>query len=296
MKQKISSENATVREVGPAQGQGLASQGTLSIVEADPEKAQLLAQLGELRDLLEDAERRIERQKGERKQLNILLDKRDAQIQQLNRELGTLQATRPQGSAAPAATTAWHQTISAFFGMLASKGEQARARLVSNVDLKRADRAGESAETISQATFDRPPLIANFKEGAPKAVLIVILFGLDDEEIRKFLGPLRRDCAASNMMPLILTDNDSFELLREHRLIFEYLPPVEDRDRFDRRLNWDLYMQRRLAIIRRKWQPTRVIALGQLSTAMLRLWQQSPFEEFPLPASIGQKHAAISRY
>jgi hypothetical protein len=88
------------------------------------------------------------------------------------------------------------------------------------------------------------------------------------------------------MMPLLLTDNDAFELLREHDIIFEYLPPAEDRQQFDRHLSWNLYLQRRLAIIREKWQPARVIALGQVAADMLKLWQQSPFEEIPLPAAV----------
>ena len=96
------------------------------------------------------------------------------------------------------------------------------------------------------------------------------------------------------MMPLLLTDNDAFEVLRENSIIFEYLPPAEDRQHFDRGLSWDLYVQRRLAIIRKKWQPARVIALGQVAAETLSLWQQSPFEEIPLPAAVKDQSQATT--
>lgn len=46
-----------------------------------------------------------------------------------------------------------------------------------------------------------------------------------------------------------------------------------------RRFCTDLYRLRRLALIRRKWQPVGVVGFGPASGAWLREWRDSPFED-----------------
>ena len=49
-------------------------------------------------------------------------------------------------------------------------------------------------------------------------------------------------------------------------------------------LPWDVYRLRRLAILRRKYQPLRIIAFGAEAHALLAAWRASPFEaDFPGP-------------
>ncbi|NJO36290.1 MAG: hypothetical protein HC871_00175 [Rhizobiales bacterium] len=120
-------------------------------------------------------------------------------------------------------------------------------------------------------------------------VVGVILLGLGQEDIERLLPIIERDCSSKKMKPLCLVDLDAFELLRTRGLIFEYLPPMEERDRFDRSLHWDLYLQRRLAIVRRKWNPVRVVAFGTVAMKTLTLWSSSPFEDKPLPTALADQ-------
>ena len=252
-------------------------------IGSDNELLQLNGRLGELEESLAKAQRRIERLLGERNQLSVLLDKRDEQIQRLYRELGPLRLTDAEATVPGATPSSWRRFLSKLGERVFAGGGAFRTWRSPGRSAKQPD---EESEAASSESFKRPPLVANYKKTAPRAVLAVLLFGLDEEKIKNLLPVIERDCQTSDMMPLLLIDNDAFELLREHSIIFEYLPPAEDRQRFDRDLSWNLYLQRRLAIIREKWQPTRVIALGEVAAEMLKLWQQSPFEEVPLPAAV----------
>lgn len=74
---------------------------------------------------------------------------------------------------------------------------------------------------------------------------------------------VERHCAERDLAPLLLTDNDAFQLFRGRRVLFEFLPARADQERFAAELDWRLFTLRRLALIRRKWRPVRVIAFGR---------------------------------
>lgn len=124
------------------------------------------------------------------------------------------------------------------------------------------------------------------QNGPPKAVLGVVVFGLSEAEIERVLGVIEGHCAERDLAPLLLTDNDAFQLFRGRRVLFEFLPPHSDQERLAPELNWRLYTLRRLALIRRKWQPMRVIAFGRRAAEVVQLWHDSPFEETPIPAAL----------
>jgi hypothetical protein len=104
---------------------------------------------------------------------------------------------------------------------------------------------------------------------------------------------VERHCAKRDLAPLLLTDNDSFELFRGRRVLFEFLPGSAERERFAAELDWRLFTLRRLALIRRKWQPVRVVAFGRAAAEVVQLWLDSPFETTAIPASLkGRSEAA----
>ncbi len=241
----------------------------------------LSGEIDELREKLDHANRRISRLTGERNQLANLLDKRDAQFLRLNQELGSRPINREPTD----------EPSLVWWGRL-------RSRVVQKANFF-AERLGRSTASLpSDATaiggsvdrpgkpFGRLPLVARANATAPRRVLAIVIFGLTEPEIVKLLPVIERDCQARGMMPLLLTDSDAFELFRKRSMIFEYLPPADDRERFGQQLRWDLYLQRRLALIRQKWQPTRIIAFGEVALGILQLWQESPFEESALPAAV----------
>ena len=115
---------------------------------------------------------------------------------------------------------------------------------------------------------------------APR-VLIAVVIGLDAALLERTLAVVAASSDRSDgaVETLCLTDCADFELFRRHRLLFEYLPPPPDRERFAPDLDWDLYTLRRLARLRRKWNPVRIVAFGPLAQAQVELWRASPFED-----------------
>ena len=129
-------------------------------------------------------------------------------------------------------------------------------------------------------------LVPWLKDRPPKDVFAVVVFGLSESEIERVLDAVERYCAEHEAAPLLLTDNDSFQLFRNRRVVFEFLPPRSEQQRLASELDWRIYTLRRLALIRRKWRPSRVVAFGRRATEVVQLWLDSPFEETPIPATL----------
>jgi hypothetical protein len=226
----------------------------------------------QLKPGLERGARRIQQLIGERDRLASLLAARDAELLRLSRELGALTER-----AAPAARDT--STLRAAAGAMLDK-------------LRHSWRAPGPSKPpgTPSAARERPsterPLLPWVKDGPPKPVLGVVVFGLSEAEIESVLGIVERHCTERNLAPLLLTDNDAFDLFRGRRVLFEFLPARADQERFAAELDWRLFTLRRLALIRRKWQPVRVIAFGRLAAKIAQLWLDSPFEATPIPASL----------
>jgi hypothetical protein len=95
------------------------------------------------------------------------------------------------------------------------------------------------------------------------------------------------------LVPVVMTDSDAFDLFRGRKVVVEYLPPAEQRVQFAADLDWDLYRLRRLALLRRKWQPARIVAFGAAASALVREWAASPFEDASIHAVMSAPTAAI---
>ena len=134
------------------------------------------------------------------------------------------------------------------------------------------------------ARVDGTRLVPWAKHRPPKHVFAVVVFGLSETEIGCVLEVVERHCAEHEAAPLLLTDNDSFQLFRNRRVLFEFLPPRSEQQRVAPDLDWQLFTLRRLALIRRKWRPVRVVPFGRQAAEVVQLWRDSPFEEAPLPA------------
>jgi hypothetical protein len=233
----------------------------------------------QLKASLEKSTRRIQQLIGERDRLTSLLAGRDAELKRLNREIGALTER-----AAPAARRA-----PALFATASALLEKIRPARTAPA---RAKSTGSQPETTKTAPAERA-LVPWLKDGPPKAVLGMVVFGLSEAEIASVLDVVERYCAERDLAPLLLTDSDAFQLFRGRRVLFEFLPPRSDRERFAPELDWRLFTLRRLALIRRKWQPVRVVAFGRTAAEVVQLWHGSPFEATPIPAALkGRAEAA----
>lgn len=253
--------------------------GSLIPLSTDNDIIRLKESIDELNTSLENSNKRINRLLGEKKQLISQLDKRDEQIERLYRELGSL---------SPALDAAARtDRTSQFRGLLTSAFAAVTARIGNFFDerSKADDVPSRSGRSEAATKGHQSRLVARLKSDSGQQVIAVLLFGLAKNELEQLLPVIERDCSSKKMVPLCLIDTDAFELLRRRSLVFEYLPPADDRNRFDSVLNWDLYTQRRLALIRRKWDPVRFVAFGAPATKTLALWSSSPFENTPLPVA-----------
>ena len=227
---------------------------------------------------LEKSTRRLQQLIGERNRLTSLLAERDAESQRLNRELGALaERATPVARGSPALLGAARAMLEKI-----RRAREAPRRARSN---------GAQPETAQPAS-PAGALVPWVQNGPPKAVLGVVVLGLSEAEIEKVLGVIEGYCDGRGLAPLLLTDNDAFQLFRGRRVLFEFLPARSDQERLAPDLDWRLYTLRRLALIRRKWQPTRVVAFGRRAAEVVRLWRDSPFEETPLPSPLNHRSAA----
>jgi hypothetical protein len=252
----------------------------LSVGDESKELEELRAKLDEQKLSLVKAEKRINRLIGERSQLSALLEKREKKIDEINRELGKYQSlelgTRRSGADKSRASKWVGQEVAASFNRIRTFVAD-RSNSFGQV---RRDGTASEAESGG-----RTPIAACIGDGTDKQVVGVLLFGLEKEEVRSLLPSIERDCTSKGLRPLLLVDIDDFEIFRAHGLPFEYIPSPDQRERFDTSLNWDLYLQRRLSIIRKKWDPVKLVAFGARATWTLKLWSASPFEGTPLPDS-----------
>ncbi len=254
--------------------------GSLIHLPTDQDAAHLRTSLEQLNTTLEKTNRRINRLLGEKKQLSALLDKRDDQIERLSRELGRYTS----GWAAGAARS---DRLSRFINLLAAALTSVTERIRHFPNKTPGSYKDPAGDNQSGVPDQHSHLVARRKADMKQQVVAVLLFGLSRSEIEQLFPTIQRDCSAKRMTPLCLIDMDGFELLRSRDLIFESLPPADDRNRFDSTLNWNLYIQRRLTLIRKKWNPIRLVAFGAPATEILTLWSTSPFEDSPLPAASG---------
>jgi GR25 family glycosyltransferase involved in LPS biosynthesis len=120
-----------------------------------------------------------------------------------------------------------------------------------------------------------------YSAGVNTAERVIVVFGPKDaQESAAFIALLKSQKDQGEIAPIVLLDGfDHIPQLRDAGLAFEYVPPehvYEDALPFDR--SAALIVARRLSIIRRKWAPTRIIALGQNAQPRLAAWRASVFE------------------
>ncbi len=137
----------------------------------------------------------------------------------------------------------------------------------------------------SQTSGGLPPLQAFPKQRPQARTIAAVIVGLEREDLGPIIDMVDAMGARLNMVPVLITDSDAFELFRGRQAVIEYLPPAEQQQ-LAPDLDWDLYRLRRLAMLRRKWNPARIIAFGGAASVLLRSWRTSPFEDQGIEAVI----------
>ena len=178
------------------------------------------------------------------------LDSEGVRNAALNRELGALR----QRLAALAENAAAERAPSRLKNVF--------ARLGSLLAKRKGDDDAPPAEPVWDELRRRAPLVPHAKTNAGKRIIAVTAFGLSPKQLVHVFDTVEGYCRKRDSVPVFLTDSDRFELFRERRLAFEYLPPQAARERFAPEMQWPLYFQRRLSIFRAKWRPAGIISFG----------------------------------
>ncbi len=240
--------------------------------------------MADLQRQLEEQGKQLNRLIGERNQLQALLASRDRDLERLSREAGGLrqQLMEQDASAAKPARAAWSSLLARWL-----------RRREPPVNVPAAAAPSPPLPEPQPGEGWPAPLVPQLAGRSGGPLLAAALFGLGRDEIARLLPVIEQQCRNHGMQPLILTDHDGFDLLRARRLVFEYLPPAAARAQLGRTLPWQTYLQRRLAVIRRKWQPVRIVAFGPEALAMIQLWRASPFEPSEIPALVPPGESAM---
>lgn len=135
---------------------------------------------------------------------------------------------------------------------------------------------GATPDSAPKAVHLQPYGAAN---GAAERLIFV--FGPQDgAEAACFVEMLARLRDGKEIAPIaVIDDLAHVPALRTAAIAFEYVPRVESyRQALRPDRDAELVVARRLSIIRRKWLPARIIALGREGHARLEAWRNSPFE------------------
>ena len=178
------------------------------------------------------------------------LDSESARNAVLNRDLGALS----QRLAALEENAAGRRA--------SSRLKNVFARLGSLLAKRKGVDDGAPAEPVWDELRRRAPLVPHAETNAGKRIIAVTAFGLSPAQLVSAFDTVEAYCRKRDSVPVFLTDSDRFELFRERRLAFEYLPPQAARERFAPEMQWPLYFQRRLSIFRAKWRPAGIISFG----------------------------------
>jgi hypothetical protein len=127
---------------------------------------------------------------------------------------------------------------------------------------------GRPKETRSVAKPTPPPSASSPPKPAPApanpvpATMLVTVLGLSGRALEEVLELVTKGAETKPIVPVFVTDGIDFAPFRRRRLRFEYIPDRDRQQRFAPELDWNLYLRRRYALLREKWQAKSVISFG----------------------------------
>lgn len=112
-----------------------------------------------------------------------------------------------------------------------------------------------------------PPPPEGEDGSAPKAsradFILISVIGMEPTARDQMLDWMVEDCNAKGKTPVFITDDLDLTPWIERRLLIEHLPSLERQANLAPDLGWDLYLNRRLDQIKRKWRSADIADLGQ---------------------------------
>ena len=134
------------------------------------------------------------------------------------------------------------------------------------------------AHELKRTRKAEAPIVPFSKSRQAIAVTMGIIVDLPDQDIEKLAPIFLEQQDNANLVTVLITNSQNFELFRRMRLVFEYLPSEPSAQRFLPDANWTLYRLRRLDIFRRKWSPSRIVTFGTSARDLASDWRQHSAE------------------
>ena len=143
-------------------------------------------------------------------------------------------------------------------------------RFAAALEAARAARAANipaSAPASTSATpAEAPPLNS-------RRMVVALMFGQTPAEVDTALLALRKIAAENDHGIVIVTDRQDIEIFQHPDCIAEYLPAIDRLASLPNPHDPYLYLQDRLAILLRKWEPVQVLPFGDRSVDMFAAFQ-----------------------
>lgn len=129
-----------------------------------------------------------------------------------------------------------------------------------------AARATRATPSVPVAPAQAPPL--NIRR-----MVVALMFGQTPAEVETALLALRKIAAENDYGLVIVTDRQDIEIFQHPDCITEYLPAIDRLASLPNPHDPYIYLQNRLAILLRKWEPVQVLPFGDRSVDMFAAFQ-----------------------
>jgi len=112
--------------------------------------------------------------------------------------------------------------------------------------------------------------------GLPKTkrYILALILGQTIEEAKTAASTLAKIAKEKDYRIILVTDQTEISFFQIEECITEYLPPFESLANREGALPAETYLERRLNILVRKWEPVQTIPFGAPSEALFDLWQK----------------------
>ena len=128
--------------------------------------------------------------------------------------------------------------------------------------LRRPRQTRSTPKPAQPAHVSSPPKPVAAPTNPAPATMLVTVLGLSGRALEEVLELVMKGAETKPIVPVFVTDTFDFASFRRRRLRFEYVPDRDRQQRFAPELDWDLYLRRRYALLREKWQARSVISFG----------------------------------
>ena len=106
---------------------------------------------------------------------------------------------------------------------------------------------------------DNDPYI--YKSSGPVEVVMIVVIDLAPAVLEEIVAVIKAKFGKTRKI-VCVTDNADFNILRQHGLAFEYLPPLAQQRLHAADMPWRGYLSERWSLIKAKWRPALVLSYG----------------------------------